>query len=288
MDLVTVACSRDFELMKLQAESISKFVEPCTHWIFVNDMFPDKNKWKTMLAPYYRKHNLKLVFHKWYHYMYSPDGFIRHAAYKLLMAKLIDDDFIALDPKNFFIANCNTEEWRDIVGSGRTGWDPKWMKPSVRYASYFNMPLITDKMLVSECPFVYKHSLLKKLGDIDKFIRWYLLADCPCETMLYSYLALELIEDKSFIKTYTNRTLWRNDPFATPELLNSISTDHNIKVCGFHRFYRYKSSNNELSIINNWIESLGLTNKILKFTPGFFDRLFNRIVYKKLDQLRKR
>lgn len=206
MDFVTVACERDFELIKLQAESMDKFVDPCTHWIFVNDMFPNKKRWQEALAPYYTKHKLNLIFHKWYHYLYAPDGFIRHAAYKLLMVKLINYDFVALDPKNFFIKPCNVNDWKDIIGSGRIGWDPRWQAASERYAKRFNVPLITDKMLISECPFVYKHDRLKQLGNIDKFIRWYLLGAAG-ETMLYSYLVSDLLEEDTK-HVYTNKTMW--------------------------------------------------------------------------------
>ena len=285
MDFVTVACDRDFELIKLQAESMSKYVDPCTHWIFVNDMFPDKKKWVEALAPYYTKHKLNLIFHKWWHYMYAPDGFIRHAAYKLLMVKYIDYDFVALDPKNFFIKNCNVNDWTGIVGSGRIGWDSKWLEASQRYSKKLNMPLITDKMLLSECPFVYRHDRLSKLGDIDKFIRWYLLGPA-CETMLYSYLVADLIEN-STPQVYTNRTLWRADPPITQKILDSMTNDENIKVVGFHRFYRYTTTAYGLKLINKWLEQHGFENKIQEHKPSLWDRFINKGVYEQLDQLRK-
>lgn len=284
MDFVTVACDRDFELIKLQAESMDKFVEPCTHWIFINDLFPDKKKWTEALAPYYTKHKLNLVFHKWWHYWYAPDGFIRHAAYKLLMVKQ-GIDFVALDPKNFFIKPCKISDWEGIIGSGRTAWDDKWIAASERYAKKLNMPLITDKMLVSECPFVYRYDRLAKLGDIDKFITWYLLGPA-CETMLYSYLVADLV-DTVKPRVYTNRTMWRHDPQITQELLDSMTNDPNIKVAGFHRFYRYTTTKDGLALINNWLDRYGFKNKIYEYKPSLWDRLINRSVYKQLDQLRK-
>ena len=284
MDFVTVACDRDFELIKLQAESMNKFVDPCTHWIFINDMFPNKKKWIDALTPYYTKHKLNLVFHKWWHYLYAPDGFIRHAAYKLLMVKQ-GIDFVALDPKNFFIKPCNVNDWKDIIGSGRTAWDDKWIDASKRYAKKLNMPLITDNMLVSECPFVYRHDKLAELGDIDKFIRWYLVGPA-CETMLYSYLVADLIESGK-PRVYTNRTMWRHDPPVTQELLDSMTNDVNIKVAGFHRFYRYTTTPKGLELINNWLASYGFKNKIYEYKPSLWDRFINRRIYKNLNQLRK-
>jgi hypothetical protein len=285
MDFITVACIRDFDLIKLQAESMNKFVSPCTHWIFVNDIFPDKKKWMDALTPYYTKHKLNLVFHKWYHYLYVPDGFIRHAAYKLLMVKLINTDFVALDPKNFFIKPCSINDWAGTIGSGRVGWDPKWLSCSERYSKRFNMPLITDKMLISECPFVYRHDRLAQLGDIDKFIRWYLLGPA-CETMLYSYLVADLI-DKETPNIYKNKTMWRNGPPVTQELLDSITNDANIKVAGFHRFYRYTTTTEGFKLINLWVDSLGLTNRIHEYHPSLWDRFINNRIYKQLDQVRK-
>jgi hypothetical protein len=281
MDFITVACERDFELIKLQAESMDKFVDPCTHWIFVNDVFPNKKKWREALAPYYTKHKLNLIFHKWYHYLYAPDGFIRHAAYKLLMVKLIDYDFVALDPKNFFIKSCNVNDWKDIIGSGRIGWDPRWLAASERYAKRFNVPLITDKMLISECPFVYKHDRLKQLGDIDKFIRWYLFG-AACETMLYSYLVADLIE-KDTKHIYTNKTMWVGSPPVTQELLNDMTNDPNIKVAGFHRFYRYTTSKEGFELLNSWLASYGFKNKIYEHKPMLWDRIINAKVYNELN-----
>ena len=37
MYLVTVACYRDFYQILIQAESINLFLEPCTHYIIINE-----------------------------------------------------------------------------------------------------------------------------------------------------------------------------------------------------------------------------------------------------------
>jgi hypothetical protein len=282
MDFVTIACDRDFDLMELQVESLTKYTDPCTHWIIVNERFPDKNKWKNMLEPYYKEHTLNLIFPRWYEHLTCVDGFIRHAVYKLLMVEYIDHDFVALDSKNFFIKQCNVNDWSGIVGSGRIGWDTKWAKASERYSKYFNEPMITDEMLFSETPFVFRIDRLKQLGDMRKFIKWYLQGQ-SCETVLYSYLVRDLINQTDFNQTYTNRTLWRNDPPATPELLNSISNNPNIKITGLHRFYIYQLSDAEFDNINGWINSLGLKTRLKQYVPSWWDKFINKKIYKDLN-----
>ena len=281
MDFVTVACDRDYDLMLLQAESMNKFVDQCTHWIFVNERFPNKTKWNS-LRYLYTRHNLKLIYPKWNEYLFCFDGFVRHAVYKLLMVEYTDNDFVALDPKNFFIKSCNINEWNGIVGSGRIGWDAKWARASKRYADYFNEPMVTDTMLLSECPFVYRNDRLKRLGDMRKFVKWY-LGGQACETVLYSYLTRDIVEHTEFSQTYTNRTFWRDDPNITQEVLDQLAGDPNIKVMGFHRFYRYKSTPEELMMINNWIKSFGLNYQIPYYTPDWWDKFINKKIYKQLN-----
>jgi hypothetical protein len=281
MDLVTITCNRDFELSRLQAESIDKFLDPCTHWVFVNERFPNKKKWREMLEPYYTKHTLKLIFPKWYEYLFTIDGFRRHAAYKLLMVNYIDHDFVALDPKNFFVKPCNINEWKDIVGSGEIGWDSKWQAASERYAKKFNMPLVTDEMLLSECPFVYKIDLLKQLGDMNKFVKWY-LADQSCETVLYSYLANHLVKN-NFIHQMKHKTYWRMDPpLSVDELYHNLHYNQNIKMVGFHRFYLLKIPEQNLKDINQWLRVMGFKSQIARYSPGWFDRFVNKKILKEL------
>ena len=37
MKLLTIACERDKDILLLHAESISLFLEPCTHYIVINE-----------------------------------------------------------------------------------------------------------------------------------------------------------------------------------------------------------------------------------------------------------
>ena len=61
MKLLTVACERDKDILLLHAESISLFLEPCTHYIVINEEVPDINYWRELLQPYYSKHKLIIL-----------------------------------------------------------------------------------------------------------------------------------------------------------------------------------------------------------------------------------
>ena len=102
MDLVTVTCDLDFNQMLLQAESISKFLKPCTHWVVINDQHIDKEKWESALTPYYHNHTLKLFTPNW-NSIPSDFGWAKQQAYKFVVSKYVNDDYLLLDSKNFFI-----------------------------------------------------------------------------------------------------------------------------------------------------------------------------------------
>jgi hypothetical protein len=286
MDLVTVVCEQDFDIMRLQAESINKFVEPCTHWITVNERFPNKQRWRDMLEPFYTKHRLILMFPKWYEHITTLDGFRRHQVYKLKMVKYIkDEEFLCLDPKDFFVRQCSTDEWKGVLGCGKLSYDPYWDPVIKRFAKKLNMPLVKENQFASECPFVWKTELMHELGDIDKFCKWYLKGEVG-ELVLYSCLANHLITDDFIPRTF-GQIFWRTSPIITREVIDQIynNTDH--RVMGFHRYVRYRASDEELNVINNWLKELGFKTTIERFKPDWAERLINRRYYKEMAQFRK-
>jgi len=281
MDLVTIACEQDFDVMRLQAESISKFLQPCTHWVTINERFPDKQRWKDMLEPYYTKHKLVLLFPKWYEYLHVPDGFNRHQVYKLKMVNYIkDEEFLCLDPKDFFVKPCSTTDWAGVLGCGWIAYDSNWEPVIKRFAEYFNVDPVREKQFASECPFVWRTELVKSLGDIEKFCSWYLKGKCG-ELVLYSYLANHLV-DESFVPRKFARIFWRGETVNETVLQDTYNTDY-VKVMGFHRYVRYAATDEQLAAINVWLNQLGFKTPVVRFKPSWFERLRNSRYYKTLN-----
>ena len=138
MNLVTVTCLIDQPAMLVQAESIRKFLSPCTHYVIVNEINPDLAKWRDLLQEYYTNHILILLRFT----DYEGSGWHTQQTYKLLVGEHIDDDYLVLDSKNFFIKHCQLTEWEGRYGDGtirNIGDKEDFMAASVRYLSLIHI-----------------------------------------------------------------------------------------------------------------------------------------------------
>ena len=173
MDLVTVTCWRDHREMILQAESIQKFLKPCTHWVIINDLphilDDTKEFWYKSLPEFYSYHNLKILVPEW-----DTDEYCtweRQQMLKYWVYQFIKDDYLILDSKNFFIKDCSLEDWKNHLGCGLLQdyeTEGKWMETSQFYAKPFNSEIITNGYSV-QTPFVFKKQVLEKIKNVDKF-----------------------------------------------------------------------------------------------------------------------
>jgi hypothetical protein len=261
MDLVTVTCDLDFNQMLLQAESISKFLKPCTHWVVINDQHIDKEKWESALTPYYHNHTLKLVTPNW-NSIPSDFGWAKQQAYKFVISKYVNDDYLLLDSKNFFIKPTDINEWTTIQGCGISehllAKGNKWIPTVQTYASKLNVNPSTT-ITCMQTPYVFKIEEIKKLGDIDLFAEWFLTQPItPSEFIFYSHLINYKNNNQP---VYKHITLWPRSDEITKSKLNYITVNQDIKVFGLHRSYLKKLNFEQINIINSWLAELGLANK---------------------------
>lgn len=261
MDLVTVTCDLDFNQMLLQAESISKFLKPCTHWVIINDQNIDKEKWEVALRPYYHNHTLKLLTPNWNN-IPSDYGWAKQQAYKFIISKYLDNDYLLLDSKNFFIKSTDINEWHDIQGCGISedllSKGDKWMPTVQAYATKLNVAP-SSTITCMQTPYVFKIAEIKKLGNIDLFAEWFLNQPVvPSEFIFYSHL----INYKTDAHPkYKHVTLWPRYGEVTKKQLDNLNCNQDIKVIGLHRRYLEKLNFEQLNIINCWLNELGLENK---------------------------
>jgi hypothetical protein len=281
MDLLTVTCDRDFQLMLLQAESIHKFVNPCVHWVIINEESVDIEYWHTALKPYYTRHTLKLLTLKDFKPIISPHGWVRQQVLKLRIAEYTDNDYLILDTKFFFLKPTDLSFWENKLGDGNlytlnnSSAYSCWRPASALYASKLNLPELEDIFFTS--PFKLKIEYLKNV-DMD-FLQECLLTGSEISTyyvseyVLYSYLA------RSEIKHNTGKVLETNDvSLIRLSHLKNLTDDRslayvvkkamyakyndNIKTFGFHQLYLMSANNQHLNFINYFLKSLGFTTQL--------------------------
>jgi hypothetical protein len=243
--------------MILQAESIQKFLAPCTHWVVINDQDADTKKWQKLLEPYYTNHTLKIWNPNWYNL--NGAGWDKQQVYKFTVSQFLDDDYVILDSKNFFIQPCNINDWRDILGCGflqRVSTD--WVTTSNSYAEIFKLAPL-EKALSLQTPFVFKFDVVHNL-DICKFKD---IKVMPSEFMYYSYLVYHQLH-KYRKPQCRHKIFWPSDykkDWIT-ELDRIIVTNPKTLVMGFHRWFLGLLSTSELDLVNEWLKSKGLSSRL--------------------------
>ena len=298
MDLVTVVCLRDFQQMLLQAESIQKFLAPCKHWVIVNDEQPDILFWQESLCKYYTKHELIVI--PYTDLFENTNNYIGHYTQqvcKMLIVKLIKDDYLILDAKNFFIKPTNTNEWDNILGSGRVEFfelppeeefnyphlvkiDDIWRMTVTVYKEVLHMD-IPKFFLGPLTPFKIQANVLLNYDDLDslyelmstwEYERKFNTNVGPSEFMFYSFLCNDLIKinDNVTLIAIENKhhTCWHyDDPSTVFEhnfLEGNIGNNEYIKVFGLHHKFLNSCTSEHVNTINDWLSKLNLTFKFEK------------------------
>jgi hypothetical protein len=288
MHLVTVTCNRDFSQMLLQAESISKFLESCTHYIIINEKDTDLAFWWRWLSPYYTNHKLVLLKRISYEYNKLPypdvntsvaTGWAIQQLQKLLIAYHLNDDYLLLDSKNFFIKHTSLNEWDNCIGENfLLKHDPQhiYCKVSEIYAKTLGMP-IKEQVFYPRTPFKIKKNLITE----SKLFDFYSIGKTICEPMsalrlpisefvFYSYLIDQQEWEKIPNSIYPEDVIYWN--FKEDELnkiAESFDKNNNVKIVAFHRGFLSEVDEKALNLINALLKTLGFTNKISPLPPDW-------------------
>jgi len=286
MHLATLTCNRDIRQTLLQAESIQKFVNPCTHWVIVNQYKisdDHKRRWFEYLNPFYTKHKLELIFPE----DIQVDNPILHNIpygtlynngwkYQFTVAKLIKDDYLCLTPKNFFIKNVELENYRNVVGNGTL--INNIMSEGQQEISKFLNQTPPDFVFSSHPPMVMNYKVLtERLGDMTEFDKfWDRMTLKTIETngkfgimdwQFYSYLMANrfhwtITKDafNSNIRSL-NYEKFSKDPLS---FLDNVYSQEKVVTLGMHRQFLEYCNENDLMLINQWLSNKGLTVKLKK------------------------
>lgn len=178
MDLLTIACDRDFYLMDTQAKSIQKFLAPCTHWVFVNQSKKERQEWVELLSPYYTRHKLELIFTDDIAYFEGVDGYNIQQYWKLTAVDIIKKDHVIIDSKNIFVRDTDLSTWshegtgvHGHLAEGYTGSDDiidnAVLAARDYYSAYYGFPKIT-KFFTICTPFVVRKYIMDEVSAIIK------------------------------------------------------------------------------------------------------------------------
>jgi hypothetical protein len=290
-DLVTVTCNKERHMMLLQAESIQKFLEPCVHWIIINEQNENINTWKEALSPYYTKHELRLISQETLfenNKNIKFNGKVTQQVCKLAIAKLIKADYLILDTKNFFIKPTSINEWDQYIGSTliefideppqdydnyqthRNGNDATWKSSITQYKKLLNIDKKLFYFLVPITPFKIQYEPLLSsglLGDIYNNVLFDVDGNPihgASEFILYSFLVYDnIIPGKNTIigKNPGLSLCIFNFDYCKNELaLESLFNKSNlpsIKIFGFHYTFLKKCDSNLINLINKYLEQKG-------------------------------
>jgi hypothetical protein len=266
MDIVTVTCQLDSYQMIQQAESISLFVKPCTHWVIVNDVNVNLEMWEKKLAPYYKTHKLNLKTYDitaWPKLNAHFDGYYIQQILKLLISKEIKDDYLLLDSKNLFLKEINIENFRHQTGDGRIynftnrNHLSCHLETIEHYASKLNIP-VNYNHLNPILPFVINYEVMKQINNLDQVLNWF--SDkgdiSMSEFLLYSSLCQKYnYVPKTSINPIKSVYFWNKEKW-----IHKMAQMHNIDIVGFHRQWINNTSTKNITRANKFLRSLGFTH----------------------------
>ena len=263
MDLLTVTCQQDKIQMLLQAESVQKFLKPCKHWVIINDPSVCLEQWHELLSPYYENHQLILIDSSTIKSDFKSEkgGWSRQQYFKFAAFDLIDDDYLILDSKNFFIKPTDINEWNTVIGNGTIAdfkSNASWEETIVAYANHLNIPVIFNQLSIVT-PFVFQKKVLDSIENYREFLNWFVSQNVIESEFLYYSMLLR----KQDIFPQTSQQpkfhlLTQTYGFEIFELCKLFFDKDHIKVAGIHRSMLNKFNNDEQQSFDKWLKSKGL------------------------------
>lgn len=264
MNIVTVTCERDLNQLLIQTESISKFVDSCCHWIVVNEPNFDYSKWYNLLSPYYTSHTLKIISFDHKEWISSEDeypGYLLQQLYKFLVFDVIQDSYLILDSKNFFIKDIDINYYKKKQNLGYVENYPikLYQEMLEDYSKILSVEPI-QKQLSMITPFLFEEGILKTLSkDILHKIFISRKKQFTSEFYLYSLMCQKnnrtFTEDEK-INNHFGFWGW-SEPFSDWKQYNN----QQIKSISMHRIWLYENLK-EFSQINEWLRTLGFKNEL--------------------------
>jgi hypothetical protein len=269
MDLVTITCNRDWKIMLLQAKSVEKFLKPgTTCWVFINEPREElfKIDWDTLLRPYYKNHKLKIIHCDPSHWDKIHNGWVLQQVHKLLAVRIVNNDYMLIDSKNFFVVDTDLSTWKH-EGSGvliskeiNEGVWNKWDQTNTLYSAELSYPKIYT-YYAAETPYIIRKEIAKNAINKDNFEDWFI--DCfnkgidASEFIYYSYFLS--MAGHEFTYNRRHHALWP-EIGSIEEWL--IADDFQImEISGIHRGWLENADEDSKERVKIWLDSLELIDQ---------------------------
>ena len=276
-DLVTITYSQDRGIQMLQSYSVNLMViEPCNHYVIVEDNKISIEEWHALLSPYYTQHTLHLISGRellpdeyYINDSRIKNGWHRSAVLKLLIAKKIQSDkYLILDSKNIFICkqilnNCPLIEGNGLpVDSIYNSLTPIW--PEFDDFCIKNSIRKPDKVYDSATPFMVFTNVVKKIIEFD-FLPLFFNKKNWWSSELYLYSVLSQHYGNNLkSEPCTNVTFWNTERPLTKDVLTDIYTWPNMRTIGLHRDVLKLNIN--LTEFTEFLVEIGFDKKIVENT----------------------
>lgn len=278
MDILTVTCNRDLEQMMLQAESISLFLNPCTHWVVINEPEADLELWRTRLALYYDQHTLELMAWDWNAWPYTTQlknnddkGYRLQQVIKLMMHKHIQKDYVCLDSKNFFIAPTDINQYTGQIGSGTYMADEQNSDFRMTTEAYSQKLQASPESghILATTPFVISYSDLTSVPSLLEIILWFYQEESvnASEFILYGCMlakqGIDIGTAKNQVSAYVVwKKQWNQPQEFTVENFLQFINRYQYRVMAFGRNFLNQLDPAEFDVINSWLASRGFQNTL--------------------------
>jgi hypothetical protein len=295
MNLVTVTCNRDFQHMLLQAESIQKFVEPCTHWIVINE-YENLNvdKWHDALSKIYSDHKYNILTPTDFGISILPtSGWHTQQYFKLAISTFTNADYIIVDTKVFFIKPTTLDYWKNSMGNGilykfresieGPSWVDNWKDISTYYAKKFNATPLTHFLFSPpfkiDIDIIKTYDMKNLLSDLyptkEEEKSYFELNGkqlYPSEFIFYSYLARDYFDrhvpvEHSVLSIYPIHLKDKNETQILQEILQKMTladVNNNITCFSIHPLIFNRLSDHQINLINKWLTKKGFN---FQFSP---------------------
>lgn len=268
MDLVTVTCNKDLKHMLLQAKSVGLFLKnESRHWILINEPQPSLHTydWYEILSPYYKDHELKVVYLDPVLWQFSSIGWVIQQIQKLKAVDLVNDDYLLLDSKNFLAFPVDLSEWTHGGSGGLISETTNnevwkyWDDVNTKYSQWLNVPKLETYYAV-ETPFVIQKEIARLAISVDnfekKFIEIYNGGSNASEFIYYSYFLRDAGHE--FKNNRRHFCLW--DRFTLDRWFAHEEYPL-MEISGIHRDWILKASPCDKQHLIQWLSTFGLIDE---------------------------
>lgn len=226
INLVTVVYNLEQHLLRLQSESLQNYCKPLRHWVVVNEKDVDVHGWYDFIKKHYEHHELYIIPRKYLCNDPRIDeirGWASQQVLKLLIANIVQDDYILMDAKNFLIQEFDFSMFDDLIGSGilevqsthekileedkdffvKPMATKEWENTITNYCKKLGISQIPTFFLMPGTPFKIHYKNIIDRIDLEKIfddLLYYRAGDkleelaCPSEFLYYSLVCNDLIE----------------------------------------------------------------------------------------------